>query len=372
MNNSKSNNMRKVPRILYLIQVLIGLLLVISSCSDNKENVKTLSGKSITKSDIDTFIINQMDSLNIKGLSFALINDGIIVFENYYGVKDAKTQEPIDSETIYEAASISKPVFAYFALKQVEKGLLELDTPLYQYLPYPDIEHDERYKSITARMVLSHTSGFCNIRWFNPDHKLDIKFTPGTDFLYSGEGYDYLTKVIAHLNNLNLSNLDSLFQEEVAKPLMLTHANFQINDYIKSHLASAHQGDSIVYGDYWDRSIFSGSGSLHTDVNSYAMFLVSILESKELTTESYRELFKEQIKLIDENWYTENLGYTDWGLGFGMIQSDQGTNYAHIGNNWGYSTGFLLNRENKFGYVYLTNSDQRNDLHRKLETLLLK
>ena len=68
MNNSKSNNMRKVPRILYLIQVLIGLLLVLSSCSDNKENVKTLSGKSITKSDIDTFIINQMDSLNIKGL----------------------------------------------------------------------------------------------------------------------------------------------------------------------------------------------------------------------------------------------------------------------------------------------------------------
>ncbi len=354
------------------LKLLIGLSLIISSCNDLKEEVETLSGKSITKSEIDTFIINQMDSLNIKGMSFALINNGRIVYENYYGIKDVKTQEPVDSLTTYEAASISKSVFAFFVMKQVEKGLLDLDTPLYKYLPYSDIEHDERYKSITARMVLSHTSGFCNIRWFNPDHKLDIKFTPGSDFLYSGEGYDYLAKVIAHLNNLDLSNLDNLFQEEIAKPLHLTHLHNRINNYIKSNLASAHQGDSIVYGDYWDRNIFSGSGSLHTDVNSYAKFIAAILENRELKTESYQELFTEQVKFTSENWYTENLGYTAWSLGFGMIQTDQGINYAHIGNNLGYSTGFQLNLENKFGYVYLTNSNQRNDLHGELEKLLMK
>ncbi len=355
-----------------ILILLIGLSLIISSCNNNIEDVETLSGRSITEVDIDTYILNQMDSLNIKGLSFALINNGKIVYENNYGIKDVKTQEPIDSKTTYEAASISKPVFTFFVMKQVEKGLLDLDTPLYQYLPYSDIEDDERYKSITARMVLSHSSGFCNIRWFNPDHRLNILFTPGTNFEYSGEGFDYLTSVVAHLNKLSLSNLDSLFQEEITKPIMLDHFHFQINDYIKSNLASAHQGDSIVYADYWDRSIFSGSSSLHTDVSNYARFLMAILESSELTAESYREIFKEQVKLKDKNWFSENLGYSAWGLGFGMIQSDQGTNYAHIGNNLGYSTGFQINMEHKFGYVYLTNSDQCNDLHKKLEELLMK
>ncbi len=364
--------MRKILQILCSLQMIIGLSLIISSCNYNNGNVETLSGNLITKTEIDKFIINQMDSLNIKGMSFALINNGKIAYQNHYGIKDVKTQEPIDSKTTYEAASISKPVFAFFVMKQVEKGLLDLDTPLYQYLPYSDIKQDERYKSITARMVLSHTSGFCNIRYFNPDHKLDIKFTPGTDFLYSGEGYDYLTKVVAHLNSLSLNDLDSLFQKEVAKSLMLNHLHFQITNYIKSNLASAHQGDSIVYANYWDRNVFSGSGSLHTDATSYSRFLVAILKNSELTPESYEEIFKEQVKLIDKNWFTENLGYTAWGLGFGMIQSDQVTNYAHIGNNLGYTTGFQLNRENKFGYVYFTNSDQRNDLHRKLEKLLMK
>lgn len=362
--------MKKILQPICLNLTIFGLVLISLSCTNKQQDIKTLSGKSITKKEIDKYVINQMDSLNIKGMSFALINNGKIVYENYYGIKNVKTQEPIDSITTFEAASIGKPVFTFFVMKQVEKGLLDLDTPLYKYLPYPDIAHDERYKLITARMVLSHTSGFCNLRWFNPDHKLDIKFTPGTNFEYSGEGYDYLTKVVAHLNNCNLYNLDSLFQEEVAKPLKLKHLSFEINEYLKSNLASAHEGDSIVYGDYWDRHMFSGSGSIHTDVTNYAKFLVAILENRELKPESYQEMFKEHVKFKDKNWYTETLGYTAWSLGYGMIQSDKGTNYAHIGNNWGYSTGFLINREKKFGYVYFTNSNQRNELHGKLENFL--
>lgn len=220
-------------------------------------------------------------------------------------------------------------------------------------------------------MVLSHTSGLVGVREYWPDHKLLMKFNPGTDFEYSNDAYKYLTKVVAHLNKLNLSNLDSLFQEEVAKPLKLTHLNFKINNYIKSNLASAHVGDSIVNGDYWDRNIFSGAGSLHTDVNSYTKFIVAILENKELKPESYQELFKEQWKFTSKNDFTEILGNTAWTPGFGVIQSDHYTNYAHIGNNWGYTTGFQLNRENKFGYVYFTNSNQVNDLHGKLEKLLM-
>ena len=85
---------------------------------------------------------------------------------------------------------------------------------------------------------------------------MDIKFTPGTKYSYSGEAYIYLSKVIAHINQLTLSNLDSLFQKEVAEPLHLKHAHFGINKYVANHLASAHDGAKIVYDNSWDRRFF--------------------------------------------------------------------------------------------------------------------
>ena len=86
--------------------------------------------------------------------------------------------------------------------------------------------------------------------------QMDIKFTPGTKYSYSREAYIYLSKVIAHINQLTLSNLDSLFQKEVAEPLHLKHAHFGINKYVANHLASAHDGDKIVYDNSWDRRFF--------------------------------------------------------------------------------------------------------------------
>ena len=107
------------------------------------------------------------------------------------------TRAVLDEQSIFEAASLSKPVFAYFVMKLVDKGQLNLDTPLYKYMPYPDIEKDERYKFITARMVLTHQTGLPNWRYFDlADSSMHIKrgdlylkFTPGTNFSYSGEAY---------------------------------------------------------------------------------------------------------------------------------------------------------------------------------------
>lgn len=117
----------------------------------------------------------------------------------------------VDDQSIFEAASMSKTVFTYFVLKMVDKKLLDLDTPLYRYFPYKDIEKNERYKLITAWMVLSHTTGFPNWRYFDKRDEnrykygeLYLKFTPGTEFAYSREGYRYLSLVIAHLNGLSI------------------------------------------------------------------------------------------------------------------------------------------------------------------------
>ncbi len=363
--------MKTINKYVYLFLTLFTVFSIVSCNECERQNIKTLTGKTIDKSDFDVFIKEQMDSFNIKGISIAIINEGKVVYHNTEGVTDIKTLKKVNKETIFEAASVSKPVFAWFVMKQVEKGLIDLDTPLYKYLPYPDIEKDDRYKQITGRMVLCHTSGFPNHRWFNTDHKLDIKFTPGEKFLYSGEGYLYLSKVVAHVNGLDLSNLDSLFQKEVADPLKLRHAYFQMNNYIKNNLASGHKGDSIVYDQYWDRNMFSALGGMHTEALSCAKFIIAVMENSDLKTESYDEMLKEHIKLPEYNELREALGVSSWSLGFAMSPSSKGIIYSHGGNNLGYTSGFKFNKELKYGYVFFTNSDQRNDLHKKIDNLLL-
>src|SRR6266699_426718 len=112
-----------------------------------------------------------------------------------FGVKDAASKVPVDDATMFEAASMSKPVFAYAVLKLCERGVLDLDTPLTHYTTSRLLAGDPRLDLITARHVLSHTTGFAN--WRSQSHPLSIAFTPGTQWSYSGEGYSYLQSVIS-------------------------------------------------------------------------------------------------------------------------------------------------------------------------------
>ncbi|MGQ8336637.1 serine hydrolase domain-containing protein [Sunxiuqinia sp. A32] len=362
--------MKKTTIINLTILNLFITFFIISCQVPAKEKIRTISGKIITKSEVDTFIKKQQDSLDIKGISIAIINDGYVVYNTAIGIANSKTMEKVNDQTLFEAASISKPVFAWFVMKQVEKGLIDLDTPLFEYMPYEDIDYDDRYKLITARMVLSHTSGFPNWRWFNPDQKLDIKFQPGERFSYSGEGYLYLSKVIANLNGLNLSNLDSLFQQEVAIPLEMEHADFVMNDYIEKHLAKAHVGDSIVYADYYDRTQFSAAGGLHTEAINYSKFIIAVMNNVGLKKESYDDMLKEQVKIPDE--MRNKISESGWGLGFAISNTNNGTTYSHGGNNLGYTSGFRFNKEKKIGYVFLTNSGNKNAFDIAMNKFLLE
>ncbi|MEM9680832.1 MAG: serine hydrolase domain-containing protein, partial [Bacteroidota bacterium] len=205
----------------------------------NQDSIRSFNGSYISKSRMEAFIKHQMDSLNIPGLSIAFINDDKIVYHNALGVKNMETLEKVDNSTIFDAASISKTVFSFFTMKMIDDGLLDLDTPLYTYMEYPDIAYDERYKSITARMVLSHTSGFPNWRFldnqgnYNPGSKLTIQFEPGSKFQYSGEGYEYLAKVIAHLKGVEKDTLQNIIRTEIFDPLAMKNSSFIWNNYLE-------------------------------------------------------------------------------------------------------------------------------------------
>jgi CubicO group peptidase (beta-lactamase class C family) len=114
-----------------------------------------------------------------------------------FGVNETKKGAPVTEDTIFEAASLSKPVFAYGVLKLVEQRKLGLDVPLTTYLPKPYIQDDDRLNKITARIVLSHRTGFPN--WRGDGKPLAIHFTPGERFSNSGEGYIYLQHVVEQI-----------------------------------------------------------------------------------------------------------------------------------------------------------------------------
>lgn len=122
------------------------------------------NGTTITLSELDLFIDQQMETLTMPGLSIAVISDGEIVYHRAKGIANMATGEAVDEKSIFESASLSKPVFAYFALRLVDKGVLDLDKPLHEYLPMEELEYDPRYHKVTARMALSHTTGFPNWR----------------------------------------------------------------------------------------------------------------------------------------------------------------------------------------------------------------
>ena len=336
--------------------------------------VRTLGGREITRIDMDRYITGEMDSLNTMGVSLAIINDAKVVYHFSHGVADAYSQDTVNDETLFEAASLSKPVFAYFTMRLVEKGVLNLDTPLCRYFAYPDLEHDPQNGLITARMVLDHTSGLPNWRSNNPANEmegtLNIQFPPGSRFSYSGEGYVYLANVIAHLSHRSLLNLDSLFQQEVAQPLHLKHTYFGMNVYVAKHLACGHDGDRIVYDNSWPRKGFYPAGGMYTESLSYANFLIAIMENEGLMKASFNEMLGKQTELPEDEILRRYLGYTEWGLGFGRQPSEYGMNLSHPGNNIGYTSFFLMNKEKKFGFVFFCNSNQRLELILRLENFL--
>lgn len=360
---------------LLLVFFMIPLTMAFALNEKNAKKIKTLSGKEITVAEMDEYIKTQMDSLGIPGMSIAIINDAKIVYHRALGVTNVETKEKVTDETIFDAGSMGKPLFAYLVMKMVEKGILNLDQPLYTYLLYPDIAYDERYKLITARMALCHTSGFPNWRWFNEDNKLDIKFTPGTAWEYSGEGYEYLANVVAHLNNIPKNGLQDLFEKEVAGPLGMRYAYYTWNDYLEKHRATGHVDGKVLitpWGTSAKNPDFFAAFSLQSEAISYANFLIAMIKEEGLKKTFFDEMLKVQV-VFPTYLFNDDAAKTDsssWCLGIEKKHSEFGDEYLHGNNNYNSTGGFMFNQQQKFGYVFFTNCNKGMEFEKRLSLFL--
>ena len=302
-----------------------------------------------------------MDSLKIPGMSLAIISKGKMVYAKGFGFANLEVRKPVNVETNFEAASMSKPVFSFYVQKLANQGVIDLDRPLYEYLPSSDI-NDERYKKITARMVLSHTTGLPNWR---ENVQMQLAFEPGSAFSYSGEGYMYLAKVIAHLRKRSLSDLDDDFQREVAIPLKLKNFHFILTEKTKDNMATGYQEGRAVLDDR-DRQSFDPAGGMFANVTNYAAFAIQLMKKRK----AYPALFTPIVTLKADDPVRQYFGIDGWTAGLAVIKADATTNFWHGGNNLGYTSSFMIDPGNQFGYVYFTNSDQANAMKQIIEGIL--
>jgi len=320
-----------------------------------------------TAKQVDHFIETYQQYYNIPGVSLALIKDGKLVYYKTYGVKNTFTKEPVDSNTLFEAASVTKPVFSFAVQRLAERGVIDLDKPLYLYLPYPDIAYDDRYKLMTARHVLTHRTGFPNWRYMNPDGKLDLKFTPGTGYGYSGEGFEYLKMVVQQITG---KKVEQVLQEEVIQPIGLWHTFFSRNDSLRRMVANGHFDGLPNYDELPESP--GMAYSMHTEAKIFTRFMLYLLEQKGLSAKTYDEMFSKHSDY--------NIGPNDekpkfpvyMGESLEIRETPLGKSFGHGGNNGDFKCTFRVYKDLKMGYVLFTNSNTSDQLLQHIGEFLVE
>jgi CubicO group peptidase (beta-lactamase class C family) len=300
-------------------------------------------------------IPNWMKAANVPGLSIAVIQNARIVWRHAFGVKDAATGSPVTAETIFEAASMSKPVFAYIVMKLAEDGVLKLDTPLTRYAPERFLDGDDRLDLITARHVLSHTSGFQN--WRSEKSPLAIHFTPGSKYQYSGEGYHYLQTVVTRLLG---EPFERYVRSRLLAPLRMTSSSYVWDDNNARRMARPHDatGTPLDNDKPTSGSVarYGSAGSLRTTPSDYATFVLNVIDPPPadrfmLKRESVTEMLRPQVKL--EGWPFPS----SWALGWQVFHNPTRDFIFHGGNNKGFHSAAVASAAGKSGYVAMTNGD---------------
>jgi len=341
-----------------------------SAAADGKTEPKRRSGWKPLIAGIEEQIPPLMAEQKVPGLSIAVLRDAKLLWRRGFGVSDDVSAAPVDHDTVFEAASVSKTVFAYVVMKLCETGVLGLDSPLTRYTPERLLEGDPRLDLITARRVLSHTSGLQN--WRSDDEPLAIHFTPGERFSYSGEGYSYLqsvvTRLTGHVNpdecatyecgiKVCASDIDAYLKARLLTPFGMASSGYVWNRGFARHAAQPHDENGKQSPkrkpSACDAARYAAAGGLHTTPTDYARFLIEVIRPKRrdafrLDRASHDEMLRAQVKVTDS---------ISQALGWQVLHTEGGDFISHGGGNPGFAAFVVASAERGTGLVVMTNGD---------------
>lgn len=327
----------------------------------------------------------------MHGLALAIFNNNKLIYKNTFGYSRFDTKIPLTDSTNLYGASLSKAVFGVLVMQLVEEGVIDLDTPLQSYLPkkiweyeprtrwhddYSSLASDSLYHKITARMCLSHTSGFPNWRWYEADKKLKVLDKPGTRYRYSGEGMTYLQVVLERMLE---RGLEELAQEKIFQPLGMHNTSYTWQPHFEDDFAYGHAATGALFGKDKDNEA-RGASTLETTLEDYSKFLEAVLQQKLLTPAAYQELFATQIRIRSVRQFgpLSNKDSTlndaialGSGLGWDVLQSPYGVGALKGGHGEGFQHYSVLFPEAGIGVLMMTNSDNGESIFKELLALTI-
>ena len=336
---------------LKMIKLLLAFLIFAGQLTSAQTELPTKQAIAKLEKDVPDL----MQKAGIPGVSIGLIRNGKLVWAGAFGVMNADTRKPVTKETVFEAASLSKCVFAYGVLKLVDQGKLNLDTPLTYYLGNNYEVPDPRINLVTARHVLTHSSGFPNWREFDNSKILQIHFDPGAKWSYSGEGFVYLSKVVEKITGMSL---EDFMQQTVLKPLGMNSSSYVWSSE-KYGATKAYRHDD--FGKVTGRNEKGSPGllavteeanaaaSLTTNATDYSKFIIAVLNGTGLKSKTREVMLSPGIRV------TQNYPELAWGLGVGLETMPDGTWFSHLGDDGDAKAFYMASVKTKDAVVYFAD-----------------
>lgn len=248
-----------------------------------------------------TEVVRLMQREKVQGLALAVIDGGKVVHVATYGHRNVQRGLDLTADTVMYGASLTKTAFAYMLLQLVDEGRLDLDAsiasllprPLPEYEDYEDLAGDERWRALTPRILLTHSTGFANFRWLEPDRRLRFHFDPGTRYGYSGEGF-YLLQLIVE-QGLGL-DAGKEMQRRVFDRFGMTNTSMQWRPDFQANLADGYGVDGKMEP-HDERSNVSAAGSMDTTIADQARLWAGIVRGDGLSAASRAELVRPQLPI---------------------------------------------------------------------------
>ncbi len=331
----------------------------------------------------DPFSLQQiMEKTNVPGVSVAVIKDFAVHWAKGYGVADATSKSPVTTDTMFQAASISKPVTAMAFLRMVYEGKVALDEDVNRYLRSWKVPVNEftREHPVTARALLSHTSGTGDgfgfpgyepsqprptlVQILNGEKPSNVgkvfwERPPFTAFKYSGGGTVIIQLLIMDLLGKPFA---TIMRDAVLGPIGMTGSTYEqpLPVELERKAARAHPGGhaaDVPWHVYPEQSA-AGLWTTPTDLARFAIEL-----QKSLRGDSGRVL----PQVLGREMVTP-VGVGSYAVGFSVEKRGEGWYFMHAGGNWGFTCDLLAHYRKGYGVAIMTNSDTSGALMREIET----
>ena len=337
--------------------------------------------------DLSTLTISElMTRFSVPGVSIAVIREHQIHWAKGYGIADVATGAQVNTETMFQAASISKPVAAMAVLRAVQDGLFTLDTDINTILTSWKLDGGQFTKDgpVTPRMLTSHTSGLGDgfgFPGYNPTDSVPtvLQFLQGSKLSnvgvifmerppmslmeYSGGGVTLMQQALSDARKRPFADI---MRDDVLRPIGMTRSTFEqpLPESFDRNAARAHSGQGKAMGAKWHVYPEQAAAGLWTTPSDLARFAIEVQRSA--SGRSNRVLSRELVQEM-----LSPVGVGDYAVGFAITKMGQGWYFAHGGSNWGFRGTLLAHKVKGYGLVILTNADQggavANELSRRIQ-----